>query len=176
MIDVSFISLTLILPNAFELVTPDGVILGINQTAVRAAARRTSAAAASCAILRCMRRRRQSIVDFVAHDKRLSVDRHRGIRYHRNGWEPGIFHMSPKTIGLIAHTGKVRRRRAGQRVWLRISNKRVFRSPCWKKIRPKSREEIGLKTIADLGREADLLVVLGGDGTILHVVGAAGRS
>ena len=29
MIDVSFISLTLILPNAFELLTPDGVILAL---------------------------------------------------------------------------------------------------------------------------------------------------
>ena len=29
MIDVSFISLTLILPNAFDLVTPNGVILAL---------------------------------------------------------------------------------------------------------------------------------------------------
>lgn len=76
--------------------------------------------------------------------------------------------MSPKTIGLISHTGKpgaselvnqLRSEftRAGVKVWLETETAAL----------------VGLKdsrTIAQLGTEADLLVVLGGDGTILNVV------
>ena len=57
-IDVSFISLTLILPNAFDLVTPNGVILALIKPQFELQ-RRMSAAAESCAILLCMRRRRR---------------------------------------------------------------------------------------------------------------------
>jgi NAD+ kinase len=76
--------------------------------------------------------------------------------------------MSPKTIGLIAHVGKPGAtelvsqlrsefERAGVKVWLETETAVLA----------------GLKesrTIAQLGKEADLLVVLGGDGTILNVV------
>jgi NAD+ kinase len=76
--------------------------------------------------------------------------------------------MSPKTIGLIAHAGKPGAtelvsqlqsefERAGVKVWLETETAVLA----------------GLKesrTIAQLGKEADLLVVLGGDGTILNVV------
>jgi NAD+ kinase len=76
--------------------------------------------------------------------------------------------MSPKTIGLIAHVGKPGAtelvsqlrsefERAGVKVWLETETAVLA----------------GLKesrTIAQLGKEADLLVVLGGDGTILNVL------
>jgi NAD+ kinase len=76
--------------------------------------------------------------------------------------------MSPKTIGLIAHIGKPGAaelisqlrsefERAGVRVRLETETAGLF----------------GLQdgqTVAQLGKNADLLVVLGGDGTILNVV------
>ena len=80
--------------------------------------------------------------------------------------------MSPKTIGLIAHAGKPGAtelvsqlrsefERAGVKVWLETETAVLA----------------GLKesrTIAQLGKEADLLVVLGGDGTILNVLSRLG--
>jgi NAD+ kinase len=76
--------------------------------------------------------------------------------------------MPPKTIGLIAHTGKPgaaelvgelssELERAGLSVHLEAATAALIGS--------NSR-----RSIADLGAEADLLVVLGGDGTILQVV------
>ncbi len=81
--------------------------------------------------------------------------------------------MSPKNIGLIAHPGKpgvaelVNRlaedfEKAGVSVLLETATAKVA-------------GRAGSKDISDLGREADLLVVLGGDGTILNVVGQLGE-
>ena len=80
--------------------------------------------------------------------------------------------MSPKTIGLIAHTGKsgvaelvnglaADFEKAGVSVLVETDTAKVA-------------DRADSKTIADLGRETDLLVVLGGDGTILNVVGKLG--
>jgi NAD+ kinase len=76
--------------------------------------------------------------------------------------------MSPKTIGLIAHCGKPGAadlvsqlrsefERAGVKVRLETDTAALVSLQ-------------GGQTIAQLGKEADLLVVLGGDGTILNVV------
>jgi NAD+ kinase len=80
--------------------------------------------------------------------------------------------MRPKTIGLIAHTGKVGvaeltrtlaadLERAGLTVLLETNTAALAGMPAG-------------RGSAELGREADLLVVLGGDGTILHLVGQLG--
>ena len=54
-------------------------------------------------------------------------------------------------------------------------NSRVSRSRCCSRAMPPgSSAETSEHSIADLGRKADLLVVLGGDGTILNVVGQLG--
>ncbi|MEO7165527.1 MAG: NAD(+)/NADH kinase [Spartobacteria bacterium] len=77
--------------------------------------------------------------------------------------------MSPKTIGLIAHTGKtgaadlIRQlqgefERAGVQVLVETETAALT-------------SQSSSRTVAQLGVEADLLVVLGGDGTILNVVG-----
>ncbi|MBA2269524.1 MAG: NAD(+)/NADH kinase [Chthoniobacterales bacterium] len=76
--------------------------------------------------------------------------------------------MRPKTIGLIAHTGKAR-------------SAELVRGVCEEFARADLRVLIETATaqlvgatsqysIQDLAREADLLVVLGGDGTILNTV------
>lgn len=76
--------------------------------------------------------------------------------------------MRPKTIGLIAHTGKAR-------------SAELVRGVCEEFARAELRVLIECATaqlvgttsqysIQDLAREADLLVVLGGDGTILNTV------
>jgi NAD+ kinase len=81
--------------------------------------------------------------------------------------------MSPKKIGLIAHTGKpgvaelvnslaVDFEKAGVSVLVETDTAKVA-------------GRADSKTIAELSREADLLVVLGGDGTILNVVGQLGE-
>lgn len=77
--------------------------------------------------------------------------------------------MRPTKIGLIAHTGKpgvVELTRALCQEFDR------FKLPIL--LEAKTAALAGMTsqcTVADLGRQADLLVVLGGDGTILHVVG-----
>ena len=76
--------------------------------------------------------------------------------------------MSPKTIGLIAHAGKPG---ATELVSQLLSEfERAGVKVC---LETETAVLAGLKesrTIAQLGKEADLLVVLGGDGTILNVV------
>jgi NAD+ kinase len=76
--------------------------------------------------------------------------------------------MSPKTIGLIVHTGKT-----GAAELVRQLQAEFERAGVKVQVETATAALIGLKsgrTIAQLGAEADLLVVLGGDGTILNVV------
>lgn len=77
--------------------------------------------------------------------------------------------MRPKKIGLIAHTGK-----PGVAELIRVLNAEFARFELPVLLEARTAGLAGLSseyTIDDLGREADLLVVLGGDGTILSVVG-----
>lgn len=82
--------------------------------------------------------------------------------------------MRPKTVGLIANANKPG---AAELV-------RAIRAEFEKHSLPVMVEsetarlggEITTHSIADLGRETDLLIVLGGDGTILNVVAALGDS
>ncbi len=76
--------------------------------------------------------------------------------------------MRPKTIGLIAHTGK-----AGAAELIRTVAAEFDKYSLPVSIESEAARLVSLKSnhsIADLGRETDLLVVLGGDGTILNVV------
>jgi NAD+ kinase len=77
--------------------------------------------------------------------------------------------MRPKTIGLIAHTGK-----EGVAELTRTLASELERAKLIVLLETETAALAGLpdgRSVADLGREADLLVVLGGDGTILHTVG-----
>jgi NAD+ kinase len=82
--------------------------------------------------------------------------------------------MPPKTIGLIAHTGK---RGVADLIksvadeFARYSISVLIE----KETAAIAREQSDL-TIAQLGAQSDLLVVLGGDGTILHVAGQLGET
>lgn len=80
--------------------------------------------------------------------------------------------MRPKKIGLIAHTGK-----PGVAELTRTLGKELERAGLSVLVEADTAALAGMdssSTIPDLGREADLLVVLGGDGTILHLVGQLG--
>jgi NAD+ kinase len=80
--------------------------------------------------------------------------------------------MRPNKIGLIAHTGK-----PGVAELTRTLSKEFENAGLSVLVEADTAALAGLKsscTIPDLGREADLLVVLGGDGTILHLVGQLG--
>jgi NAD+ kinase len=76
--------------------------------------------------------------------------------------------MSPKIVGLIAHTGK-----PGAAELARQLLAAFERAGVKVQVEAATAALIGLdstRTIAQLGASADLLVVLGGDGTILNVV------
>src|SRR6266498_5890083 len=81
--------------------------------------------------------------------------------------------MPPKTIGLIAHTGKPG---VGDLV---NAIAREFRRFSISVLLEKETARIAGKksghSLTELGAAADLLVVAGGDGTILHVVGQLGE-
>ena len=80
--------------------------------------------------------------------------------------------MHPNKIGLIAHTGK-----AGVAELTRTLTQEFERVGITVLLEANTAALAGMtagRTIPDLGREADLLVVLGGDGTILHLVGQLG--
>jgi len=82
--------------------------------------------------------------------------------------------MRPKTIGLIAHTGK-----AGSAELIRAVRKEFARFSLPVLVESETARHAGVEPghpIADLADRADLLVVLGGDGTILNVVGRLGDS
>jgi NAD+ kinase len=82
--------------------------------------------------------------------------------------------MRPKRIGLIAHTGK-----PGVAELTRTIAGELERAKLTVLLEADTAALAGLpdgRAIADLGREADLLVVLGGDGTILHSVGQLGAN
>ena len=77
--------------------------------------------------------------------------------------------MRPTKIGLIAHTAKPGVAELTQALCREFDR---FDLPVL--LEAKTAALAGMSsqcTVADLGRQADLLVVLGGDGTILHVVG-----
>ena len=80
--------------------------------------------------------------------------------------------MRPHKIGLIAHTGK-----PGVAELTRTLSKELEQAGLSVLVEANTAALAGIKSscsIPDLGREADLLVVLGGDGTILHLVGQLG--
>lgn len=80
--------------------------------------------------------------------------------------------MRPKKIGLIAHPGK-----PGVAELIRTLAAEFDRVQLPVLLEAKTAEVAGLSstcTITDLGGQADLLVVLGGDGTILNVVAELG--
>src|SRR6476646_5768048 len=82
--------------------------------------------------------------------------------------------MRPKKIGLTAHTGK-----PGVAELTRTLKTELERAGLTVQLEAETASLAGLpdgRAIADLGREADLLVVLGGDGTILHSVGQLGEN
>ncbi len=80
--------------------------------------------------------------------------------------------MRPKVIGLLAHTGK-----AGAADLIRSIRAEFARVQIPVLVEKATAQLVGEASdysIADLGREADLIVVLGGDGTILNAVGNLG--
>ncbi len=81
--------------------------------------------------------------------------------------------MSPKTIGLIAHTGK-----PGVGDLVNAIVQEFDRFSIKIEIEKETAAIAGKnsdRSIAQLGAASDLLVVVGGDGTILHVVGQLGE-
>jgi NAD+ kinase len=81
--------------------------------------------------------------------------------------------MPPKTIGLIAHTGKSGV--AGLISGIINEFSRLSVSILLEKETAAIAGKKSGQTVAELGAAADLLVVAGGDGTILHVVGQLGE-
>jgi len=80
--------------------------------------------------------------------------------------------MRPNKIGLIAHTGK-----PGVAELTRTLRRELEQVGLSVLVEADTAALAGMESscsIPDLGREADLLVVLGGDGTILHLVGQLG--
>lgn len=80
--------------------------------------------------------------------------------------------MRPKVIGLLAHTGK-----PGAADLVRAIQSDFERRHISVIIEEATAQLVGESSdhsVTDLGREADLIVVLGGDGTILNAVGNLG--
>jgi NAD+ kinase len=80
--------------------------------------------------------------------------------------------MRPNKIGLIAHTGK-----AGVAELTRTLAQQLEEKGLTVLVETNTADLAGIAakhSILELGRNADLLVVLGGDGTILHLLGQLG--
>src|SRR5437763_6407257 len=87
---------------------------------------------------------------------------------HRRGRQQGVFDMPPKLIGLIAHVGK-----PNAAVLIEALQSRFRGTGVRVKLESKTARLVGAKsaeTPRSLGRKCDLLVVLGGDGTLLQTV------
>lgn len=82
--------------------------------------------------------------------------------------------MHPKTIGIIAHTGKAGVADLVNAVVEEFSQ--FSMSILLEKATAAIAGQKSDHSIAELGAAADLLVVVGGDGTILHVVGELGEA
>src|SRR5205814_2095540 len=83
-------------------------------------------------------------------------------RHYRHGREPGIFRMHPKTIGLVAHTGKpgvADLVNAVAEEFAHYSMSILLE----KETAAIAGREDG-QTVPELGNATDLLVVVGGDG------------
>jgi NAD+ kinase len=82
--------------------------------------------------------------------------------------------MRPNKIGLIAHTGK-----AGVAELTRTVAQQLEEKGLTVLVETNTAELAGIAakhSVSELGRDADLLVVLGGDGTILHSLGQLGEN
>jgi NAD+ kinase len=82
--------------------------------------------------------------------------------------------MRPNKIGLIAHTGK-----AGVAELTKTLAQQLEEKGLTVLVETNTAELAGIAakhSISELGRDADLLVVLGGDGTILHSLGQLGEN
>jgi NAD+ kinase len=82
--------------------------------------------------------------------------------------------MHPKTIGIIAHTGKVGVGDLVNAIAQEFSSFSI--TPLLEKETARVAGKKSDYSITDLGSAADLLVVAGGDGTILRVVGQLGEA
>jgi NAD+ kinase len=82
--------------------------------------------------------------------------------------------MHPKTIGIIAHTGKAGVGDLVNAIAEEFSGFSI--TPLLEKETARVAGKKSDYSIADLGAAADLLVVAGGDGTILRVVGQLGEA
>ena len=82
--------------------------------------------------------------------------------------------MHPKTIGIIAHTGKPGVGDLVNAIAKELSGSSI--TPLLEKETARIAGKKSEYSIAELGAAADLLVVAGGDGTILRVVGQLGEA
>ena len=82
--------------------------------------------------------------------------------------------MHPKTIGIIAHTGKAGVGDLVNAIAQEFSSFSI--TPLLEKETARIAGKKSEYSIAELGAAADLLVVAGGDGTILRVVGQLGEA
>ena len=82
--------------------------------------------------------------------------------------------MHPKTIGIIAHTGKAGVGDLVNAIAQEFSSFSI--TPLLEKETARVAGQKSEYSITDLGASADLLVVAGGDGTILRVVGQLGEA
>jgi len=82
--------------------------------------------------------------------------------------------MHPKTIGIIAHTGKAGVGDLVNAIAEEFSSFSI--TPLLEKETARVAGKKSAYSITDLGAAADLLVVAGGDGTILRVVGQLGEA
>lgn len=84
--------------------------------------------------------------------------------------------MRTKTIGLVAHTGKPGVAELVHQVTHEFRRRSVEVMAENETAALANQKEKGAGTVAEIARRSDLIVVLGGDGTILSVVGLAGES